>query len=122
MTIKPANSDFQTTQILSDCGSQFNSHKWLDFCKHNNIKKANTSIYQPQGDGITERQRQSLLTKLRILNKGKKDWTPTLVQATEAVNNSFSTVTGERPAAMLSALTTIKDQTERKEIIEGLKS
>jgi hypothetical protein len=79
ITIKPANSDFQTTKLLSGCGLQFDSHKWLDFCKHNNITNTNTSIYYPQGDGITERQGQSLLTKLRILNKGKRDWTPTLV-------------------------------------------
>jgi RNase H-like domain found in reverse transcriptase/Integrase zinc binding domain len=53
---------FQTECILTDCGTQFSSSRWKGHWASRLIKALMTSAYFPEGDGISERVIQSLMT------------------------------------------------------------
>ncbi|KAK3513223.1 hypothetical protein QTP70_009728 [Hemibagrus guttatus] len=46
--------------IVSDCGSQFTSRVWRDFCMHLGINISLSSSYHPQSNGQTEQLNQEI--------------------------------------------------------------
>ena len=60
------------TRIYSDQGANFESNIIKQLCEIHNIKKSHTSIYHPQGNGITERMNRTLLGMMGTLKLPKR--------------------------------------------------
>ena len=85
-------------QIISDCGTQFASKVFQEFCKILGIKSTMSTAYHPQTDGQTERVNQSLEQYLRIFcNHRQDDWVKLLSSAEFAYNNAAHESTGLSP-------------------------
>ena len=61
------------TRIHSDQGENFESNIIKQLCAFHNIKKSHTSIYHPQGNGITGRINRTLLGVMGTLENSQKD-------------------------------------------------
>lgn len=53
-------------EIISDSGRQFLADNFIEFCNKNEIKRTNTSAYNPTGNSIVARVHQTLGNNLRI--------------------------------------------------------
>ena len=63
------------SELLSDRGTAFLSKLILEVYKIMGIKKANTTAYHPQTDGLVERFNRTLTDMLaKCVEKGGKDW------------------------------------------------
>ena len=55
-----------------DCGGEFTSQDFNDFCKENGIKSQLTSAYTPQQKGVVERKNQAIINLVRSMLSKKK--------------------------------------------------
>ena len=62
-------------ELLSDCGANFLSALVLEVCKLFDIKKVNTSGYNPQTSGLCERFNSTLIQMLyKTVERYSQDW------------------------------------------------
>jgi len=74
--------------IITDCGTQFNSRFWTPFCSHMSIDQRLLTAFQPQTDGQTEHHNQIMEQYLRALGNYKQEsWIELLPLAEFAYNN-----------------------------------
>lgn len=91
-------------QILSDRGSQFISHIFIELCNILGIKKIFTSAYHPETDGMIERLHRYIKERLRIIavDKGlnffeRDDWDIYTSSIQFAYNTTINKMTGYAP-------------------------
>ena len=88
-------------RLLTDQGSNFMAELFQDLCKHLGVKRARTTAYHPQGDGMAERVIGTLMRFLRrtlVGEDGAEDtWAELLPWAVLAYNSATHSQTGESP-------------------------
>ena len=91
-------------QILSDRGSQFISHIFIELCNILGIKKIFTSAYHPETDGMIERLHRYIKERLRIISveKGlnffeRDDWDIYTSSIQFAYNTTINRMTNYAP-------------------------
>ena len=90
------------SELLSDRGTAFLSKLMLEVYKIMGIKKANTTAYHPQTDGLVERFHRTLTDMLaKSVTKGGKDWDRMLPYVLFAYRTSKQGSTGESPFFLL---------------------
>eukprot|EP00794_Sanderia_malayensis_P005342 gene5342-6012_t len=88
--------------LLSDQGTNFQSHLFTSMCRLFNIEKRRTTPYHPQTDGLCERFNGTLKSLLRMrVNPGRDDWDEQLPFALLAYRVTKQTSTGVTPFEML---------------------
>jgi transposase InsO family protein/ribosomal protein L21E len=93
-------------ELLTDRGSQFLSHLFLELCRQLRIQKLNTTAYHPECNGANERMHGTLYTILRALtNKGGKDWKRQLPMAMFVYRNTVHRSLGISPHQALFGYT-----------------
>ena len=84
--------------LLSDRGKNFLSNIVKEVCALYNIKKLNTSAYNPACDGLVERLNSTLCQTLSMfVSKHQKDWDVSIPAALLAFRTSPNETTGESP-------------------------
>jgi hypothetical protein len=81
------------------------SKNWKTELERLQISTTTTSLYHPQSDGLSERNIQNILNKLRILSReDNQNWHHYLQIATNAVNANRATATKECPKDIFNIL------------------
>ncbi|GJR72932.1 reverse transcriptase domain-containing protein [Tanacetum coccineum] len=87
--------------IVSDNGTQFEEGVFPQFCERLKIKQAFTSVYHPQGNGLTEVTNKEIVKgiekRLGITHKG---WVDELLQVLWAHGTSLKRSNGESPFSL----------------------
>ena len=90
------------TELLSDRGKAFLSKLMIDVYKLLGIRKANTTAYHPQTDGLVERFHRTLTDMLaKRVQRSGKDWDEQLPYVLFAYRTSIQTWTQEGPFYLL---------------------
>ena len=85
-------------QIITDQGSNFESHLFKEMCDFLQIDKTRTSAYRPQANGSVERFNRTLATMLAIFCQQKQNsWDVFLPQVMLAYRASPHSTTGKSP-------------------------
>ena len=88
--------------LLTDQGSNFQSHLMKSMCELFGIEKRRTTPYHPQSDGLCERFNGILKSLLRMLvNKSKDNWDDQIPMALLAYRSTKQSSTGVSPFEML---------------------
>jgi hypothetical protein len=89
--------------IVSDRGSIFTSHFWSTLASILKIDPRNSTAFNPQTDGLTERMNQALEAYLRIsFSYNQDDWFDWLPLAEFAYNNSHRESTKMTPFSLIT--------------------
>ncbi|XP_071917233.1 uncharacterized protein [Coffea arabica] len=76
----------------SDCGGEYNSQEFINFCEKYGIQKQLTAAYMPQQNGVSERKNRTILNMVRsILTKSgvpKNFWPETVNWSIHMLNKS----------------------------------
>ncbi len=89
-------------QLLSDKGGEFDNELLQEVCVCIGTKKAYTTPYRPQSDGMVERFNRTLLRLLTcFVDHAQCHWDDTLPYVLYAYNTSISSATGERPFSIV---------------------
>jgi len=81
-------------EILVDQGSCFSSASFRDFCSKYNIRRLQTTAYNPNTNGICERTNVTIKRIVKkYVNKGHKDWDQFISKAVFSINTTVHTVT-----------------------------
>ena len=90
------------SQLLSDHGAAFLSNLLRELCAVMGIKKANTTAYHPQTDGLLERFNHILTGMLaKTMEKGGRDWDTRLPNVLFEYRVSMQSSTMEFPFFLL---------------------
>ena len=90
------------TVLLTDQGSNFQSHLMKSMCELFGIEKRRSTPYHPQSDGLCERFNGILKCLLRMLvNKSKDNWDDQIPMALLAYRTTKQSSTGISPFEML---------------------
>ena len=85
-------------KIVTDQGTQFESHLFKDLCKVAKITKLRTTSYHPQGNGNCERFNSTLINMVKTLEQEEKvKWTKHLNALCSAYNSTVHSSTGFSP-------------------------
>ena len=85
-------------QLLSDQGTNFESHVLKHLCVLLGTDKLHTSTYHAAGNGITERLNKSIKPALaKLVNATHDNWDLFLSMALSAYNNNFHSTIGMSP-------------------------
>ncbi len=87
--------------IQSDQGSQFESNLFQELMTVLDCKKAHSTPYHPQTQGLVERQNQTMIKMIRVACANQKDWPMILPNAVMAYNTSVHTSIGITPHKMM---------------------
>lgn len=63
---------FSLKKLRSDKGSEYNSHKYLDFCTDMGMERQLTVAYSPQQNGFTKRRNRTISETARSMMTEKK--------------------------------------------------
>jgi len=86
------------TKLLSDNGGEFRNKLLVEICKLTDIKRAYTSPYNAQCDGMVERFNRTLLKCISTyVRQDQKDWDEVLPWVTYVYNTTVSTAHGRCP-------------------------
>ena len=89
-------------ELLSDQGANFMSKLNKDVCKYFEIKKINTTPYNPKCDGLTERLNKTLCKILAVYSDSNQtNWDLYLPLVLFAYRTSQQTTTGSSPFELL---------------------
>ena len=58
--------------LRSDGGGEYDSHEFLDFCKHHGIQRQFTTRYTQQHNGFVERKNQTIMNMAHSILSHKK--------------------------------------------------
>lgn len=87
--------------VLSDQGSQFESHDFRRYMENFGVKKLRTNAWHPSGNGICERFNRTLKTAMQaFLNErslGTNEWVRSLNQCLLEYRTSIHSSTRQRP-------------------------
>ncbi|GLU09096.1 hypothetical protein SLE2022_259720 [Rubroshorea leprosula] len=87
---KEAGSQIQV--LRTDCGGEYNSHEFANFCETHGIKRQLTAAYTPQQNGVCERKNRTILNMVRSLLKKssipKNFWPETVNWSIHILNRS----------------------------------
>ncbi|GKV39214.1 hypothetical protein SLEP1_g47020 [Rubroshorea leprosula] len=87
---KEAGSQIQV--LRTDCGGEYNSHEFANFCETHGIKRQLTTAYTPQQNGVCERKNRTILIMVRSLLKKssipKNFWPKTVNWSIHILNRS----------------------------------
>ena len=85
-------------KIVTDQGTNFESHLFKDLCKVAKITKLRTTSYHPQGNGNSERFNSTLINMIKTLEQEHKvKWTTHLNTLCSAYNSTVHSSTGFSP-------------------------
>ena len=85
-------------KIVTDQGTNFESHLFKNLCKVANITKLRTTSYHPQGNGNSERFNSTLINMIKTLGYEQKvKWTTHLNTLCSAYNSTVHSSTGFSP-------------------------
>ena len=85
-------------EIVTDQGTNFESHLFKDLCKVANITKLRTTSYHTQGNGNSERFNSTLINMIKTLGYEQKvKWTTHLNTLCSAINSTVHSSTGFSP-------------------------
>uniref|UniRef100_A0AAV2MLX7 Gypsy retrotransposon integrase-like protein 1 n=1 Tax=Knipowitschia caucasica TaxID=637954 RepID=A0AAV2MLX7_KNICA len=87
--------------IRSDCGPQFLSTQFQDFCKENGIQHVKTTPKWAQANGEVERQNASIMKRIRIAHAEGLDWQKELRKYVTVYRSIEHSTTGRSPAELL---------------------
>ncbi len=88
--------------LLSDRGSNFLSRLVQELCKIMDIRKATSTPYAPQTQGLVERLNRSLQDLLaKMVKNDQPSWDQYLPQALLAIRSAIQATTGESPHYLL---------------------
>ena len=91
-------------QILTDQGTNFESHLFKELCRLLGIDKVRTSAYHPSGNGLIERFHRTMNAMLgKIVSNHQRDWDELLPHVLAAYRASVHEVTGYSPNYLLFA-------------------
>ncbi len=82
-------------QILSDQGRQYLAINCKEFMKENKIEALTTTAYNPEGNGISERQNQIIRLACRIKGNLKRTKLEEYIET--GINNSYNRVIKATP-------------------------
>jgi hypothetical protein len=89
-------------QILSDQGRNYESHLIAQMSELMDINKKRTTPFHAMGDGLSERQNQSLIKMIKTnINDDHSNWDEILPQLQYAYNVSTHATTGVSPFYMI---------------------
>lgn len=70
-----AKVEKETNQFLqglrTDCGGEFTSQDFTNFCDVNGINRQLTAAYSPQQNGVAERKNRTIMNMVRNMLSGK---------------------------------------------------
>ena len=85
-------------RLHSDQGANFQGRVITHLCQMLGIKKSRTTIYHPQGDGMTERFNRTLISMLKTLDPSlKPNWKEHVSSLVHAYNSTKHDSTGYSP-------------------------
>lgn len=87
--------------IRSDCGPQFLSEQFQNFCQDNGIQHVKTTPKWAQANGEVERQNASLMKRIRIAQAEGLDWKKELRRYVTVYRSIDHSTTGRSPAELL---------------------
>ncbi|RXN12166.1 putative protein K02A2.6-like protein [Labeo rohita] len=87
--------------IRSDCGPQFMSTQFQQFCETNGIQHVKTTPRWAQANGEVERQNASILKRIRIAQAEGLDWRKELRKYVAMYRAIDHNTTGKSPAELL---------------------
>ena len=87
--------------IRSDCGPQFLSSQFQDFCQENGIQHVKTTPRWAQANGEVERQNASIMKQIRIAQAEGLDWQKELRRYVTIYRSIDHSTTGRSPAELL---------------------
>eukprot|EP00253_Pinus_taeda_P009174 PITA_09174 len=71
-----------TTKLITDNATTFKSKRMIDFCNKYHITLGHSTAYYPQGNGMEESSKKSLVDIIKnLLEDNKKTWNKKLVNA-----------------------------------------
>ncbi len=85
----------------SDCGPQFVSTQFQQFCETNGIQHVKTTLRWAQANGEMERQNASILKRIRIAQAKGLDWRKELRKYVAMYRAIDHNTTGKSPAELL---------------------
>ena len=92
-----------STELLSDCGKEFENEILTEICKLLGVHKLRTSGYRPQSNGAIERWHRrfnSILAK--IVSEQQTDWSSYVAYVEACYNASVHSVTGFSPFFLMT--------------------
>ena len=87
--------------IRSDCGPQFRSSQFQDYCKENGIQHVKTTPKWAQANGEVERQNASIMKRIRIAHAEGLEWQRELRKYVTIYRSIEHSTTGRSPAELL---------------------
>lgn len=91
-------------KIRSDCGTEFKSQEFRNFCAMNNILQEFSTVGCPAQNGAAERCVQTVMTKLRTLlkdgNLPKSIWPEVIQTACDIINATPHSATKAQPSVL----------------------
>ncbi|XP_071933594.1 uncharacterized protein [Coffea arabica] len=67
MTLVEKEADKSIKFFRSDCGGEYNSQEFINFCEEHGIQKQLTAAYTPQQNGVSERKNRTILNMVRSI-------------------------------------------------------
>lgn len=87
--------------IRSDCGPQFQSSQFQNYCLENGIQHVKTTPKWAQANGEVERQNASIMKRIRIAQAEGLDWQRELRKYVTTYRSIEHSTTGRSPAELL---------------------
>lgn len=108
-------------RIISDRGTAFTSHEFLDYCSGENIEHVLITAGIPRANGQVERVNRTLIPLLTKLADPKKDeWYKYLESAQKYMNTTLQRSIGTDPFRLIfGTKARLKDNPEIRELIES---
>lgn len=84
--------------LITDCGSQFESKEFTDYCKTINIEHHRSTPYHHQSNGMVERTHRTIWNLLRVVvAEGHQDWDSHLTSVLGVYRNTIHSALGLSP-------------------------
>ena len=89
-------------QLLTDQGTNFESHLIAELCELLDTNKLHTSVYHPECDGLSERLNQTVIKMIKtFINDQHTNWDELLPSIEFAYNTATQATTGMTPYLMM---------------------
>ena len=92
-----------STQLLSDCGREFENEILTEICRLLGVHKIRTSGYRPQSNGAIERWHRGFNSMLaKIVSEQQTDWSSYVAYVVACYNASVHSATGFSPFFLMT--------------------